>query len=353
MDTVVAHAPGRVSLAGGGTDLPAWYEKHGGAVVSLAISRGATATIADRLSGLELVSPDHDVRELITPEKYARRMRHPFLSREFVTLHKAVAWHFGLDHARLSVSSEVPAGVGLGASAAVCVALVTAAAAHVGDRMDNWRIAQTAARIEMVILRRPCGKQDPFVSSFGGVNLYEFLRDGTVTVTHVEMTPESRGALESHLLLFTNGARRNSAVPLAELARRIASDGQTCLALLELRDTAYLMRTALERGDIATVGGLVDRAWRAKRQLHGQVATPEVDRAYALARQAGALGGKLCGAGMGGALLLVCPPERQPEIRQVLASQGWRAEHVAVDDAGATVTRVDATADAEDLRERG
>ena len=337
MPSVVARAPGRLSLAGGGTDLPAWYEKHGGAVVSLALTRGATATIAERASGLELLSPDHDVRELITPEKYARRMRHPFLSREFLTLHKAVAWHFGLDHVRLAASCEIPAGVGLGASAAVCVALVTAAAAHLGDRMDHWRIAQIAARIEMTILRRPCGKQDPFVSSFGGINLFEFLRDGTVTVTAVRMTPEARGTLQGHLLLFTNGTRRNSAVPLAELGRRVPSDGQTQLALMELRDTAYLMRTALERGDISTIGALVDRAWRAKRQLHAHVATPEVDRAYALARRAGALGGKLSGAGMGGALLLVCPPERQPEIRQVLAPQGWRAERVTVDDGGATV----------------
>jgi galactokinase/mevalonate kinase-like predicted kinase len=337
MGTVIARAPGRVSLAGGGTDLPAWYEKHGGAVVSLGITRGATATISDRVSGLELVSPDHDVRELISPEKYARRMRHPFLSREFVTLHKAVAWHFGLDHVRLAASCEIPAGIGLGSSAAVCVALVTAAASHIGERMDHWRIAQTAARIEMTILRRPCGKQDPFVSAFGGINLYEFLRDGTVTVTPVRMSPESRRSLEDHLLLFTNGTRRNSAGPLGELARRISSDGQTALALYELRDTAYLTRTALERGDISTVGALVDRGWRAKRQLHGQVATSEIDRAYALARREGALGGKLAGAGMGGALLVVCPPERQPDIRQVLATQGWRAERVAVDGDGATV----------------
>jgi D-glycero-alpha-D-manno-heptose-7-phosphate kinase len=167
------------------------------------------------------------------------------------------------------------------------------------------------------------------------------------------MTPETRGTLEGHLLLFTNGTRRNSAAPLAELGRRISSDGKTSLAMYELRDIAYLMRTALERGDIATIGALVDRGWRAKRQLHEQVATPEIDRAYALARRAGALGGKLCGAGLGGALLLVCPPERQPEIRQTLATQGWRAEHVSVDEAGATVTTTEVPAEAEELRERG
>jgi D-glycero-alpha-D-manno-heptose-7-phosphate kinase len=350
MRTFVARAPGRVSLAGGLTDLPAYYERHGGAVVSLAIRRAATATISERVSGLELVSPDHAVREVIKPERYARRMRHPFLAREFVTLHKAVAWHFGLDRARLAASSEIPAGLGLGASAAVCVSLVTAAAAYLGERMDHWRIAQTAARIEMIVLRRPCGKQDHFASAFGGANLIEFLRDGTVSVTPVRVTGEARRDLERHVLLFTNGSRRNSAVPLAELARRM-TDGGTSLAMSELRETAYLMRTALERGDVATVGALVDRGWRAKRRLHPAVTTAEIDRAYALARKAGALGGKLCGAGLAGALLVVAPPERQPEIRQVLATQGWRAEHVAIEDEGATIREADEAR--EELRERG
>src|SRR5437016_459429 len=105
MRTVVARAPGRISLAGGGTDLPAYYERHGGAVVSFAISSAATAVVSERGAGLDLVSLDHGVHELITAERYARRMRHPFLAREFVTLQKAVAWHFGLERARVAAAS--------------------------------------------------------------------------------------------------------------------------------------------------------------------------------------------------------------------------------------------------------
>ncbi|TMK16772.1 MAG: hypothetical protein E6G68_09550, partial [Actinobacteria bacterium] len=201
MRIVVARAPGRVSLAGGGTDLPSYYERHGGAVVSFAISSGATATISERSSDLDLVSTDHDVRELITPERYPRRMRYPFLAREFVTLQKAVAWHFGLDRARVSVSSELPTAGGLGSSAAICTALVTAAAAYLGEPMNRWTIAAIAARIEMSVLRRPCGKQDPFASAFGGINLIEFLRDGTVSVDPIPVAPGIRDELERHLLL--------------------------------------------------------------------------------------------------------------------------------------------------------
>ena len=339
MRIVVARAPGRVSLAGGGTDLPGFYEQHGGAVVSFAIPSTATASISERANGLDLVSMDHGVHELITPEKYARRMRHPFLSREFVTLQKAVAWHFGLDRARVAASSELPVGGGLGSSSAICTALVTAAGAYIGEPLDTRMIAASAARIEMSILRRPCGKQDPYASAFGGMNLIEFGRDGTATVTPIELSPGHRRDIEQHLVMFGNGGRRNGAGPLGELARRIAAaDKQTIIALKELHEVAYLLRTAIERGAITTIGALVDRAWRAKRRLHPRVTTHEIDRLYAMARDAGALGGKLCGAGLTGAMLFVCPPERQVELSQVMGAQGWRAMPVKIHDEGAALS---------------
>jgi len=337
MRTVVARAPGRVSLAGGGTDIPAYYERHGGAVLSFTIPSSATAVVSERSNGLDLVSLDHGVHELITAERYARRMSHPFLAREFITMQKAVAWHFGLDRARVAAASDVAVGSGLGSSAAVCTALVAAAGAYIGEPMERRMIAATAARIEMSVLRRPCGKQDPYASAFGGINLLEFGRDGTVAVTPVEISPGTQRELERHLMLFSNGARRNAAAPLAELARRIGTDKQTMIALGELLETAYLVRTAVERGELRTVGALVDRGWRAKRRLHGQVSNPEIDRVYAMARAAGALGGKLLGAGLAGAMLFVCAPERQQELRQVMATQGWRADEVTIEDAGATL----------------
>jgi D-glycero-alpha-D-manno-heptose-7-phosphate kinase len=190
----------------------------------------------------------------------------------------------------------------------------------------------------MSILRRPCGKQDHYASAFGGINLIEFGRDGSASVTPIELSPAHRRDVERNLVLFSNGDRRNASGPLGELVRRIAAgDKQTMVALRELHETAYLMRTAIERGAIKTVGSLVDRAWRAKRRLHPRVTTPEIDRLYAMARDAGALGGKLLGAGLTGAMLFVCPPERQAELSQVMGAQGWRARPVEIHDPGTTL----------------
>ena len=338
MPNVYARAPGRVSLAGGGTDIPGYYERHGGAVVSAAIPTSALAHVGVCGAGLELVSIDHGTREMIPADQVTRRVRYPFLAEEFLTLQKAVAWHFALDRVRLAAASDLPAGGGLGASAAVCVALVAASAAYLGEELDRSGVAEIAARIEMTVLRRPCGKQDQYTAAHGGLNLLEFARDGSVAVTPVRMTPASRRAIAENLLLFSNGGRRNSAGPLAELSRRVAADdAETVGALSQLKRVAFDVRTALEDGDMPLLGELLRRGWETKRRLHSQVSTPEIDRVLALAMEAGAYGGKLTGAGLAGSLLIACPPQRHGEVRSVLATQGWRARPVGIETSGVTV----------------
>jgi D-glycero-alpha-D-manno-heptose-7-phosphate kinase len=334
---IVGRAPARVSLVGGGTDLPAYYERHGGAVVSLALSLYSYGQATPRPADLELVSLDQGMREVISPAQFTRRMRPPILAQEFLTYQKAVAWHFGIERGRLAAASEVPAGAGLASSASVCVALVVAAARFVGERLDRGQIAETACRIEMNVLRRPVGKQDQYAAAYGGINLIEFFRDGSVDVTPLEIADETVRALESRLMLFTNGARRNAAVVLAEQARRSVSDPETIEALGRLKEMAYETRELLDIGDYDSVGRLLDRAWDSKRLLNSQVSTPMIDRVYALARQAGALGGKLAGAGLAGTLLLYCPPEKQDEVRRTLATQGWRERRVGLDWEGAAL----------------
>jgi D-glycero-alpha-D-manno-heptose-7-phosphate kinase len=141
-------------------------------------------------------------------------------------------------------------------------------------------------------------------------------------------------------MLFSNGGRRNSAGPLAELARRIAAEEERTLASLdELKRIAYEMPTVLLAADMPLLGELLEHGWRAKRSLHSQVTTPDIDRALSLAKQAGAYGGKLTGAGLAGSLLFVCPPECRADLGAALATQGWRARRVDVDDSGVVCGR--------------
>ncbi len=335
MTTAIGRAPARISLAGGGTDLPAYYQRHGGAVVSFTVDLYAYGHVTPRASGLELVSMDTGTRELIQPRAVERRLRPPILAEEFLVYQAAVAAHFGIERGRIALTSEIPPGTGLASSGAVCVALVRAAADFLGEELDRYQVAEAAFRIETSLLRRTCGKQDQYASSFGGLNLLEFFRDGSVEVTPVNIAPSVARTLESRIMLFHNGSRRSAAGPLAEQARRSTSDPDTVNALGRLKDMAYETRGALEKGDLDRVGVILDEAWQAKQHLNSQVSTPEIARVYALARQAGAIGGKLSGAGLGGMIVLYCHEERQDEVRLVMASQGWRERPVTLDREGA------------------
>lgn len=337
MSIVVGRAPARVSLMGGGTDLPAYYERHGGAVVSMAVSLYAYGQASPRPYDLELVSLDHSSREIVSPQQFARRMRPPILAEEFLTYQKAVAWHFGIERGRLAAASEVPPGAGLASSAAVCVALVMAASRFVGEELDRATIAETACRIEMKVLGRSCGKQDQYAAAYGGVNSIEFFRDGSVEVTPLTLPPDTLAALQARIMLFTNGARRNAQSVLAEQARRSSSDPETVGALHRMKELAYSARDLLIAGDPDAVGALLHEAWDVKRHLNSQVHTPEIDRVYALARDAGAIGGKLVGAGLVGTMALYCREENQEEVRRTLASQGWRERKAPIDWGGASL----------------
>lgn len=335
MSITVARAPARVSLVGGGTDLPAYYERHGGAVVSFTINEYAYAHASARAADLELVSLDADQREFVPIRSFSRRVRPPILAEEFLVYQKAVAWHFGIDRGRLAGASEIPPGAGLASSGSMCVALVMAASTFVGEDLDPAAIAETACRIEMHVLRRAAGKQDPYASAFGGLNLIEFYPDGSVDVTPLQVSRTMSLLVERRLMLFHNGSRRSAVGPLQEQARRSASDPDTVAALNRLKSMAYEMREVLERGNVDRVGSLLHEAWEAKQHLNSQVSTPEIARVYALARRAGAVGGKLTGAGLGGTLVLYCPEERQDEVRQVLGTQGWRERRASFEWEGA------------------
>ncbi|MBX5493349.1 MAG: GHMP kinase [Chloroflexi bacterium] len=334
-------APLRLSFGGGGTDLPAYADRHGGLVVSTAIVRYCWVQLTPRADRrLVLRSLDYGVREELDADA-------PIPLREPLVLARA-ALHWAREEGRLAggleltLASDAPPGSGLGGSSAMAVALVRALTIAAGDQWSPERVAATAAHLEIERLGWPIGRQDHYASALGGLNALEFGADA-VRVEPLHLTPAVRRALEVRLLLFWTGRTRAAASILAQ--QRADTEGRpaTLAALHQLKALAAEMRAALEAGALDTFGALLHRGWLVKQQLSSRIAPPAIQRWYAAARAAGALGGKVAGAGGGGFLLLFCPPERQRAVRTTLAACGLVEVPVAFEPRGVRATSVLAT----------
>lgn len=319
MRTIAACAPARVSFAGGGTDLPAYADRFGGAVVSCTIDRYAGVRITPRVDGLELAALDTRSRELIPSASAARRLRAPILAEEHLLFPKAAAALFRLERGRIEVTSTVPMGVGLASSGSLAVALSSAIRGYVGESTDPGVVAEDAFRMEHDLLARPIGRQDQYASAFGGMNLIEMDRSG-VRVTPLKVDVER---VASRVVLLSNGARRNAAIPLAAQRERTLDDPSTVEHLHAMAHSAHSMRSYLEAGDLDKAGELLDQGWRRKRELSDRVSTTTIDHAYESARNAGAIGAKLCGAGSAGTLLVWCAEGARDGVVETMKTLGW------------------------------
>lgn len=335
---IVVRAPARISFGGGGTDLEAYYGRFGGLVLSAAITRYAYVVARpspDR--GISIVSADYQMAEHLTPDR-------PVAVREPLALPKAALAAYadsGMLPARgvrLFLAADVPPGTGLGSSSAMAVALVRALAEHTGTPLDAGRTAELACQIEIERLGLPIGKQDQYASAFGGLNSIAFTSDG-VRVTPLALPDAALEALASRLLLFATGSTRSSASILRGQRADTRDNPAVVERLHRLKALAVAMRDELIAGDFDGFGVLLDHAWQEKRGLSAAISSGAIDAAYAAAREAGALGGKITGAGGGGFLLLYVPPRRRVAVRTAMASHGLRALTFAFDRTGVAVLR--------------
>jgi D-glycero-alpha-D-manno-heptose-7-phosphate kinase len=329
---LIARAPLRISFAGGGTDLEAYYARYGGLVVSATINRYfyvlATRTIDD---AVQITSSDFRVFE-----RQAAGVALSF-DGELGYL-KSILHEFGVTQG-LSVftASEIPPGTGLGSSSTVAVALIKALATLCQRRATKQEVAELASYIEIGKLGRPIGLQDQFAASFGGLNAIEFSAAGTV-VRPLELPLLIRDQLERSLLLFYTGASRNAATILRE--QRASSQEQDATVIESLhgiKRDAEVAREALRAGDIRQIGQILHESWQRKKRLASGISNERIDRLYQLALEHGASGGKIAGAGGGGFLLLFCEPEHQPTVTQVLQAEGLTRMTFHFDDGGAQV----------------
>jgi D-glycero-alpha-D-manno-heptose-7-phosphate kinase len=316
---LVARAPLRMSLAGGGTDLSAFYEPFGGLVVSTSIDKYVYVQVSpNRAGAARVTSADYHTF-------YHHLLGTPMTWDGDLALPRAVLHELGVDRdISIFTSSEVPPGTGLGSSGALAAALILGIATHLGRSMTPHEIAELACDVEMRKLGAPVGKQDQFAAAFGGLNAISFGPAGT-TVEPIQAPPGTIERLESRLLLFFTGTARDSATILREQNRATRDSGSSTLeALHRIKAAASYCRACLEKGDTEAIGELLHEGWEQKRKVAPGVTNQRIDEVYAEARRCGAAGGKILGAGGGGFLLVYCPLERQGTLTDSLQKLGLR-----------------------------
>lgn len=301
---IVSQTPFRVSFAGGGTDLPAYYRQQYGAVLSVTIKRHMYVTVHRRFESTIRVA--YSKTELA---QTVDEIQHD-LVRE--ALRKV-----GLnEHLEITTIADVPAGTGMSSSSALTVGLLNVLNAYVGRIASRDQLALDACEIELEVLGRPIGKQDQYAAAFGGLNYIRFNPDESVNVEPVPLQPATQAELESRILLVYTDKQREA----GSILQKQTDGTHTRMSVLtEMRDLADAMRHALTgAADVDEFATLLHTGWQLKRSLGFGISDDQIDHSYEEARKAGAQGGKLLGAGGGGFLLLVAPPQRHESIRAAL-----------------------------------
>lgn len=303
---ILAKAPFRISFAGGGSDLPDFYRRHTGVVVSTTIDKAMYIAIHPYFHDKIRIKYSHTEDVSNTSE-----IQHP-LVRECLRLMNIEC---GMEIASFA---DVPAGTGMGSSSAFTVALLRALHALAGHEPSAEEVAATACEIEIERAGEPIGKQDQYATACGGLNRIRFHRDDRVEVTPVNCTQATRDELGRRLMVFYTGGERAASSILQEQARNMAQQGKFS-SVVRMTELAEELFVALEQGQLDSVGEILHQGWLLKSKLASGISNETIESSYRLAREAGADGGKLLGAGSGGFLLLYCRPQRQSQVREALA----------------------------------
>ena len=305
MSVIFSRAPLRISLGGGGTDLPSYYREHGGRVLNAAIDKYVYVVVKQRF--------DDDIYVNYSSKEIVSRVED--LQHELVreALHMT-GIRGGVE---ITTLSDIPSsgGSGLGSSSAVTVGLLQALFTYQGRQLTAEELADRACAIEIDRCRKPIGKQDQYAAAYGGVCDIRFGPGDGVVVDQLALTPQIRRKVQEELLLFFTGVTRSANSILSEQTANIAD---RLPQLHQLRDLAGDAATGLRDGDVDALGVAMNKSWAAKRELASGVSTSQIDEAVEAAISAGATGAKVTGAGGGGFLLVVCPLESQRRVREQL-----------------------------------
>lgn len=304
---IISRTPLRISFAGGGSDLPAFYEHEPGAVVSTAIDKYIYITVNRKFD--QQIRASYSVTEIVDR---VDELQHELI-REALQL---VGVDGGIE---ITSISDVPSrGTGLGSSSTYTVGLLNALYAYCGRHVGAERLAQEACAIEIERCGKPIGKQDQYIAAYGSLQYLQFNPDGSVFVDPIICHPATKRTLQERLLMLYTGMTRSANDVLSEQRANTERDQGRRDALRRMAQLAGDVRAALCRDDLDSFGDLLHEGWLLKRDLASGITNPMIDRWYERAREHGALGGKLLGAGGGGFLLVYAPIERHPDIIRAL-----------------------------------
>lgn len=306
---IITRTPLRVSFAGGGTDLAAFYEVDGGAVLSTAIDKYVHVTVK-RHSVLffEPIRLNYSRSEQVNAVDEIENR----IARTCLQLREVEPPIY------ISVVGDVPASTGLGGSSAFTVGLLNALHALQGTRVSPGQLAEEACHVEIDLLQEPIGKQDQYAAAFGGLNLFRFHPGGGVSVQHQQASVQHLDPLLDSMMMFWTGHQRDANSVLSEQRE---NTGRKAESLLRMREMAEELHELLREQpvDVARFGKILDEGWHLKRGLASTITNPLIDHWYQRAMDAGAFGGKLCGAGGGGFLLFLVPPACRSSVRAALS----------------------------------
>jgi D-glycero-alpha-D-manno-heptose-7-phosphate kinase len=308
---IITRTPFRVTLGGGGTDLPSYYSEHGGFVLAVAIDKYMYLNVNTPIDD-DFIRVQYSKTEIVS---HANEVQH--------TLVREALRSFHIDNGIEIVSmADIPAGTGLGSSSCYLVGLLNALHTLTRTPVSTQGLAEEACCIELDRLQKPIGKQDQYMAAFGALTVLEIAKDGRVAVSHPDLSVELVDALESNILLFYTGAARDAVTILQEqdgAAKR--KNREVVGSLHEIKDIGVEIRDSITKGNLRRFGELMDVHWQTKKRLSNGISNRQIDDWYELAKKHGAIGGKISGAGGGGFLMVYCE-ENKPRLREAMRRAG-------------------------------
>lgn len=301
---IITQTPLRVSFLGGNTDFESYYKKFGGCVLATAIDKYIYCIITERFD--DKIYVNWSKKEIVDhPDELEHELVREAMKKTGVT--KGV---------EISFLADIPSeGSGLGSSSSVLVGLLNALYHYTGETPTEERLAKEACEIEIGILKKPIGIQDQYVAAYGGLRFFEFQKNGQIVSTRVSIPKNIKEDLDNSLMMFYTGRTRKSSTILTSVKQNIAAKEKILNKTKELARSGY---SSLQAGNVMHLGDLLNKYWDLKKQMSGGISDAEIDTMYSSAIKAGAVGGKILGAGGGGFLLLMVPSHKRGSVREAL-----------------------------------